>query len=249
MEKQLPVVHFLGLVSPIACRSRESVPLMLATPCRQQSNVTTGGTNYSKYSNYCLLGGIKQWWQREPIRIRNWIIKWNLNCYILTDSHPYVWLSHRSRGHFSPASQELRSSLSKCFLTSLHLLQRDVWEFEVFDWLHSTEWHGWWEHACSYLSISLVRWCQPETPYRLLIAYGYKHSGRRLIPQLQQKHSLSVFCHNYSVDWKCSCCVCVKQNSPVFWRLRPTFREQGQNKRNILTDHNNICHSWCHNVS
>lgn len=62
-EQQLPAVHFLGLVGPLACRSRVSVPLMLATPFRQQSNVTTAGTNY------CLLGGIKQWWQREPIRI------------------------------------------------------------------------------------------------------------------------------------------------------------------------------------
>lgn len=32
MEKQLPVGHFLGLVSPLACRSCSSVPLMLAIP-------------------------------------------------------------------------------------------------------------------------------------------------------------------------------------------------------------------------
>lgn len=85
-EKQRPAVRFLGLVGPLACRSRVSVSLMLATPFRQQSNVTTAGTNYS---NYCLLGGIKQWWQRNQSEsIRNWIIKWNLNCYVLTDSIP-----------------------------------------------------------------------------------------------------------------------------------------------------------------
>lgn len=107
-EKQRPAVHFLGLVGPLACRSRVSVPLMLATPFRQQSNVTTGGTNYS---NYCLLGGIKQW------------------------------------------------------------------------------------------SVSLVRWCQPHVwgIQRLLIDCSlHMNTNKSRGPQLQHKHLLNVFCHNYT---------------------------------------------------
>lgn len=194
-EQQLPAVHFLGLVGPLACRSRVSVPLMLATPFRQQSNVTTAGTNY------CLLGGIKQWWQREPIRIDeelNHQVEFELlRSYWF---HPYVWLSHRSRGHFSPASWQLRSPLCKCFLTSLSRLQRDVWEFEVCGWLHSTEWLGWWEHARSFLSVSLVRWCQPHVwgIQRLLIDCSlHMNTNKSRGPQLQHKHLLNVFCHNY----------------------------------------------------
>lgn len=126
--------------------------------------------------------------------IRNWIIKWNLNCYILTDSIPTC-------PHFSPASRQLRSSLCKCFLTSLSRLQRDVWEFEVCGWLHSTEWLGWREHACSFLSVSLVRWCQPHVwgIQRLLIDCSlHMNTNKSRGPQLQHKHLLNVFCHNYT---------------------------------------------------
>lgn len=190
-EQQLPAVHFLGLVGPLACRSRVSVPLMLATPFRQQSNVTTAGTNY------CLLGGIKQWWQREPIRIDeelNHQVEFELlRSYWF---HPYVWLSHRSRGHFSPASRQLRSSLCKCFLTvpvtKRCLRVRSVWlaaQHRVTRMMRTR-----------FLSVSLVRWCQPHVwgIQRLLIDCSlHMNTNKSRGPRLQHKHLLNVFCHNY----------------------------------------------------
>lgn len=140
-EQQLPAVHFLGLVGPLACRSRVSVPLMLATPFRQQSNVTTAGTNY------CLLGGIKQWWQREPIRIDE-----ELNHQVEFELLRSYWFHPFPTDPGVILVQPLGSFGRRCVnVFWLSRLQRDVWEFEVCGWLHSTEWLGWWEHAfCQY---------------------------------------------------------------------------------------------------